>query len=83
MTMEQPLEVVGAKALKKAFETLTDLWELSKSTTPPKNALEAMVWIRSAPDKESRRARKLLSFGMMYGAGPQPINLTIKKLKKS
>jgi hypothetical protein len=39
-----------------------------------------MEWSKDSPDAESRKARKLLAHGMIYGADEKPIKSFLEKL---
>jgi hypothetical protein len=73
------LEIIGAETLRTAFESMEKLRIIAKSETAPRNAQEAMEWVQSAPDTKSRAARKTLSYGMIYGIGPQRLKSVLDK----
>jgi hypothetical protein len=66
--------------LRKSVEEVARLREITKSSTSPTNEKEAMEWSKDSPDAESRKARKLLAHGMIYGADEKPIKSFLEKL---
>lgn len=80
MTELNTLTIIGSNALKKSFEEVAKLRVLTKSDVTPTNEQEAMEWIKSSTDPESRKARKLLAHGMIYGAGEQSIKSFLERL---
>ena len=68
-----PVAIVASPALKPVFESVAALQEAAKSGPEafPTTDVEALAWVRSAPDRESRNARKTLTHAMIYGANPE------------
>lgn len=73
--------VIANSNLKGSFEELQSLVVASKSNVHPTTWEEAIDWIQSYPDVESRKARKILTFGIIYGASDSILNAFVKRPK--
>jgi hypothetical protein len=74
-----PVTIVAKASLQPVFERTLALREAAKSGELPADTNAALAWIRSAPDKESRGARKVLAHAMIYGASPETFSELLKR----